>query len=297
VSATEATRIGKGQSSAPTAQLLRVRRLNVSLGRGHGVPILHDVDLDVAAGEIVGLIGETGSGKTTLARAILGLVPLRSGAVSLGDTPLSALRESKLRAFRRTGQIQYVFQDPLRSLDPDLQVRDIVGEGLAVRGVSGPERADLVRAALEQVGLDPALVDRTPGQISGGQRQRVAIARALVMRPRLLICDEPVSALDVSNRNHILRLLADLRDELGVGIIVISHDLGALASITDSIAVLYHGRLVEYGSTKDVFTAPRHSYTRLLIASVPSINAAASIDAERRRELRDQVARETGMVE
>ncbi len=297
MSATEITRIGKDQATSSTAQLLRVRGLNVSLGRGHGVPILHDVDLDVAAGEIVGLIGETGSGKTTLARAILGLVPVRSGSVTLADTQLSSLRENKLRAFRRTGQIQYVFQDPLRSLDPDLPVRDIVGEGLAVRGVSRAERADAVRAALEQVGLDPALADRTPGQISGGQRQRVSIARALVMRPRLLICDEPVSALDVSNRNHILQLLADLRDELGVGVIVISHDLGALASITDSIAVLYHGRLVEYGSTKDVFTAPRHTYTRLLIASVPSINAATSIDAERRRELRDQVARETGMVE
>lgn len=297
MSATETTVTSVEHRRSSTGRLLHMRGLNVSLGRGHGTPILHDVDLDMAEGEILGLIGETGSGKTTLARAILGLVPLRSGTVSLSDAPIAPLRNNELQTFRRCGQIQYVFQDPLRSLDPDLTVGEIVGEGLAIQGISRGERTSRVIGALHRVGLDPALVDRLPGQISGGQRQRVAIARAIVMRPRLLICDEPVSALDVSNRNRILNLLADLRDNTHIGIVIISHDLTALASITDRIAVLYRGRIVEHSSTREVFTTPRHPYTQLLIASMPSINGAPTIDTERRQELRDQVARETGIAE
>lgn len=290
MSTTDLARPRPTESRQRSGELLAVRGLNVSLGKGHGTPILHDLDLDVAAGEIVGLIGETGSGKTTLARAILGLVTPRSGTVALSGTTLSALRGRKLRAFRRTGQVQYVFQDPLRSLDPELRIGDIVGEGLAVRGIAPADRAALVRTALERVGLDPGLADRLPGRISGGQRQRVAIARAIALEPRLLICDEPVSALDVSNRNHILGLLGDLRDQLGMGIVVISHDLGSLASVTDRIVVLYHGRVVEQGTAQQIFTAPEHPYTQLLIASVPTIDAPSGISATRRRELRAEIS-------
>ena len=294
MSATDVTRAaGRLRDDEPRpVELLAVKGLNVTLGRGHR--ILHDVELNVAAGEILGLIGETGSGKTTLARTVLGLTAPVSGTVRLNGVELTSLRGGKLRAFRRAGHIQYVFQDPLRSLDPDLRVADIVGEGLAIAGVPAADRATRVRSALERVGLDAALADRSPGQISGGQRQRVAIARAIVVEPRLLICDEPVSALDVSNRNHILQLLADLRDQLGVGIVVISHDLGSLAAITDRIAVLYQGHIVEEGPARAIFTAPQHPYTQLLIASVPTIDSSSGIAADRRRELREQAAQQVG---
>jgi oligopeptide/dipeptide ABC transporter ATP-binding protein len=176
--------------------------------------------------------------------------------------------------------MQYVFQDPLRSLDPDLSVRAIVGEGLAAQGtVTGAAAMDRIREALAAVGLDDGLLGRRPGQLSGGQRQRVAIARALVMRPRVLICDEPVSALDASNRNKILRMLDELRTTLGISIVVISHDLSSLAGIADRVLVLYGGRIVEEGPVPGVFLAPRHPYTGLLVSSAPSVHAERPWDA------------------
>ncbi|MEU8036682.1 oligopeptide/dipeptide ABC transporter ATP-binding protein [Streptosporangium sp. NPDC049078] len=262
--------------------LLAVRGLNVSLGRP-AVRILSEVDLTVRAGEILGIVGETGSGKTTLARAVVGLVGPDSGSVEVEGVEISSLRGRALRAHRRTGKVRFVFQDPLRSLDPDHSVGTVVGEGLAVRRVPPAERAARVRAALELVGLDPALAARTPGQISGGQRQRVSIARAIVAEPSLLICDEPVSALDASNRNHILRLLDDLRGRLGAGVVVISHDLSSLAGVADRVAVLYRGRIVEEGPIGEVFDDPRHPYTALLVASAPRVAGAARHSLERLR--------------
>ena len=168
--------------------------------------------------------------------------------------------------------MQLVFQDPLRSLDPDLTVAQIVGEGLQIRGgLDAREIKARVTSALGKVGLDGALLSRTPGQISGGQRQRVSIARALAADPGLLLCDEPVSALDASNRNYILRLLGDLRDNLNLPIVIISHDLSSLAGVADRVAVLYRGRVVEDGPVGQVFTAPKHPYTALLMASAPSV--------------------------
>lgn len=271
---------------APTP-LLAARDLTVSFRRrgGHGsVRVLDGVDLDVAPGEIVGVIGETGSGKTTLARALVGLVPTERGRAEVGDDDVTALRGARLREFRRSGAVQFVFQDPLRSLDPDLSVEAIVGEGLAVATrLSRAERRERVVEALRDVGLPETILGRTPGQISGGQRQRVSIARALVLRPRLLICDEPVSALDASNRNHVLRLLDDLRTRLGVGILVISHDLSSLAGVADRVVVLYRGRVVESGPIEDVFTAPRHPYTALLVASAPNIRREHRVSPGRLR--------------
>ncbi|WP_436763513.1 ABC transporter ATP-binding protein [Streptosporangium sp. V21-05] len=264
------------------APLLAVRGVNVSLGRP-AVRILSDVDLTVRAGEIVGIVGETGSGKTTLARTVVGLVRPDSGSVEVEGVEISSLRGRALRAHRRTGKVRLVFQDPLRSLDPDHSVGTVVGEGLAVRRVPPAERAARVRAALELVGLDPALAARTPGQISGGQRQRVSIARAIVSEPSLLICDEPVSALDASNRNHILRLLDDLRGRLGAGVVVISHDLSSLAGVADRVAVLYRGRIVEEGPIGEVFDDPRHPYTALLVASAPRVAGSARHSLERLR--------------
>jgi oligopeptide/dipeptide ABC transporter ATP-binding protein len=234
--------------------------------------VLSDVDLDVRSGEILGVIGETGSGKTTLARAVVGLAPVAAGRITFAGTELTSLSGRGLRGFRRSGALQYMFQDPLRALDPQQTVAAIVGEGLAVAGgLTRPQIADRVTEALRAVGLEPALATRTPGQISGGQRQRVLLARAVAPRPRLLLCDEPVSALDASNRNHVLRLLDDLRRTAGVTIVVISHDLSSLAGIADRVAVLYGGRLVEQGPIGDVLTDPRHPYTALLTASAPSV--------------------------
>jgi oligopeptide/dipeptide ABC transporter ATP-binding protein len=235
--------------------------------------VLNEVSLTVWPGEIVGLVGETGSGKTTLARTVVGLARPRGGRVLFDGTEISRLRGAARRRERRSGHIQLIFQDPLRSLDPDLTVGDIVGEGLKIRGLPAAEVDARVVDALTAVGLVPALRHRQPGQISGGQRQRVSIARALAANPRLLLCDEPVSALDASNRNYILRLLAGLRDSLGLSIVIISHDLSSLAGIADRVVVLYRGRIVEDGPVEQVFTAPRHPYTALLMASAPRVEA------------------------
>lgn len=253
--------------------LLRISDLNVSLGRRrHRTRILANVDLTVRPGEILGVIGETGSGKTTLARTVLGLVPAESGQVAFDGVDLMGLRGRARRDFRRSGRLQFTFQDPLRALDPQLKVGASVAEGLAIAGqLSRAERTQRVGEALRQVGLDPALAGRLPGQISGGQRQRVLLARALATRPELLICDEPVSALDASNRNYVLRLLDELRHNGGVSIMVISHDLSSLAGVADRVAVLYRGRIVEQGPVREVLTTPAHPYTALLTASAPSV--------------------------
>jgi len=252
--------------------LLAVESVDVTLGRGwRANHVLSGVDLDVWPGEIVGLVGETGSGKTTLARTVVGLVNPKRGRVVLDGRPFSALRRGARRAERRRGHVQLVFQDPLRSLDPDLTVAEIVAEGLRIRGEADDEIRRRVTDALEKVGLDPTVLERTPGQISGGQRQRVSIARALAVEPRLLICDEPVSALDASTRNYVLRLLDELRTSLGLAIVIISHDLSSLAGIADRVVVLYRGRIIEDGPVDRVFATPRHPYTALLMASAPSI--------------------------
>lgn len=269
------------------AELLTVTDLAVSLGRGRArTPILHGVDLTVAEGEIVGLIGETGSGKTTLARTVLGLNRVDRGTVHVAGAEVTGLRGARLRAFRLAGAVQYVFQDPLQSLDPDLPIGRSVGEGLEVRGVA--DAAPRVAEALELVGLDPGLATRLPGEVSGGQRQRASIARAMVLAPKLLLCDEPVSALDASNRVQVLELLAELRDQRELGMLFVSHDLGSVAGLADRIAVLYRGRIVESGPTERVVTAPEHAYTRLLLGSAPTLTGTGMSRAER-AELRAQL--------
>ena len=252
-----------------SVQGLSVRGLSVDYGSHR---VLDDVSLRAEPGEIVGVIGETGSGKTTLARAIVGLVPATSGQVQVGEVEVTGLSGRARRSHRRSGAVHYVFQDPLRSLDPDLTVGEIVREPLAVAGrFSRAEQQDRVIGALHRVGLPAELADRVPAEISGGQRQRVSIARAVVGEPKLLICDEPVSALDASNRNHVLRLIDELRRDLSMAILLISHDLSSLAGIADRVVVLYRGRVVEEGPIAQVFTQPQHPYTALLIASAPSV--------------------------
>jgi ABC-type glutathione transport system ATPase component len=271
--------------------LLEVSGLRVELGHGRGrTEVLHGVDLTVEPGQIVGLIGETGSGKTTLARAVLGLAPPSSGTVLVEEQNTTKLRGRALRAFRRSGAVQYVFQDPLRSLDPDRTVFDTLIEGLAVQGArSRDELRDAADRVARLVSLPAELLPKHPGELSGGQRQRVAIGRAMAVEPRLLICDEPVSALDASTRITILELLLDLRRERGLGVIMITHDLGSLAGVADRVTVLYRGNVVESGSTQEVLIAPQHPYTRLLVESVPSLFDDEPLDSSRRSELRDAV--------
>jgi oligopeptide/dipeptide ABC transporter ATP-binding protein len=275
--------------------LLRVTDLSVSyapprkgtsLGTGAA---LTEATLEVRPGEIVGIVGETGSGKTTLARATVGLVRPAAGRIEFAGQDMGALSGRALRDFRRTGQVQLVFQDPLRSLDPDLTVRELVREPLDVAGtLSREERARRVAESLELVGLEPdAILDRRPKQLSGGQRQRVSLARAISTRPQLLFCDEPVSALDVSNRNLVLSLLDRLRTELGLAVVIIAHDLSSLAGIADRVAVFYRSRVVEQGPIQAVLERPAHPYTGLLTASAPSV-----VHVDRLRP--DQLRREPG---
>jgi oligopeptide/dipeptide ABC transporter ATP-binding protein len=273
-----------------TAPLLELDGVDVVLGhRRRATRILSGIDLELRAGEIVGVIGETGSGKTTLARTIVGLIDPASGEVR--HNGLKALAGKGKRLARRTGRVQFVFQDPLRSLDPDLTVLELVAEGLRIRGgLSEAEIHDRVVAGLAQVGLEAGLLGQLPAQISGGQRQRVSIARALVMDPELLICDEPVSALDASNRNQVLRLLEHLRTSLGIAIIVISHDLSSLAGIADRVVVLYRGRVVESGPIGEVFGAPLHPYTALLVASAPSLGLHRPLSTRQLRRRADEAS-------
>ena len=263
-------------ATSPQQPLLDIADLTVSYGGRHGAPVLSQVELTVRPGEILGVIGETGSGKTTLARAVVGLAPVRSGRITFEGTEISALRGRRLRDFRRAGRLQFAFQDPLRALDPDIPVAATIAEPLAIAASADKaERESRVREALLAVGLDPALSDRLPGQLSGGQRQRVLLARALVTRPALLLADEPVSALDAANRNHVLRLLADLRDLSGTALLVISHDLHSLAGIADRLAVLHRGRIAEQGPARDVLDNPQHPYTARLVAAAPRLRREA----------------------
>jgi peptide/nickel transport system ATP-binding protein len=233
-----------------------------------GVKTLKAVDgvtLDVKPGECLGLVGESGCGKSTLALAIMGLVPPTSGAVALDG------RDLKARARLETARtVQMVFQDPYASLNPRQTVRRTLADPLRLQGVASRTEVDQrVMDMLTKVGLRPEHADRYPHEFSGGQRQRIGIARALILQPKLVICDEPVSALDVSIRAQIINLLLELKDEMGLAYIMISHDLGVVEHVSDRVAVMYLGRIVEQGGWQEIFENPRHPYTRALIAAIP----------------------------
>ena len=264
-----------------TRPVLDITGLEVRYGtRRRRHRALHGVSLSVAPGETVGLIGETGSGKSTLARTVLGLVRPSAGSVVVDGEDVGAYGPRQWRELRRRGVVQYVFQDPLRSLDPDLTVGASLTEPLLVRGVPRDEAGARVRAFLPRVRLSEELLGRLPGELSGGQRQRIAVARALVTEPRLVILDEPVSALDSANRVQVLEILKELR-ATGVALVFISHDLGSVAGIADRIAVLYRGELVETGTARDVVNRPGHPYTRLLIGSAPTLRGVPADRSER----------------
>jgi oligopeptide/dipeptide ABC transporter ATP-binding protein len=226
------------------------------------------VDLTVGAGETLGLVGETGSGKSTIARLALRLIEPDQGQILLSGTDLMTLDRAELR--RRRREMQIVFQDPYSSLDPRATIAETVGEPLEVHEhLRGRGRDERVAELLEQVGLGSHLMNRYPHEFSGGQRQRIAVARALALRPRLLICDEPVSSLDASTQSQVINLLCDLQDQLGLAYLFIAHDLSVVRHISDRIAVLYLGGVVEVGPTEAVYTRPRHPYTEALLSAIP----------------------------
>jgi oligopeptide/dipeptide ABC transporter ATP-binding protein len=250
--------------------LIEAQRLtkHFELGRGQTVHAVDEVSLTIGEGEVVGLVGESGSGKSTFGRTLVGLHERTAGEVLFRGTPLPA--KYGPADFRRyAAAIQMVFQDPYSSLNPRMTVGEIIGEGLRLRG-RDPEAVEAaVGDWLVRVGLDRGHAARYPHEFSGGQRQRVGIARALIMQPRFLVCDEPISALDVSVQAQIVRLLGELKRDLGLTMLFIAHDLSMVRYVSDRIAVLYLGSLIEIGTADDVYFRPKHPYTEILVASNP----------------------------
>ena len=266
----------------PRAPVLQVRDLAVHFRVDTGSLFRHDyrvvravdnVSFDVHSAETLGVVGESGCGKSTLARAILGLVRAQGGSILWQGEDLVGLSEEALRLKRR--EIQLIFQDPSGSLDPRMTVGEIVAEPLKVfyPSMSRLQIRERVAGMMKMVGLSAEQINRYPHEFSGGQCQRIGIARALVVNPRLVVCDEPVSALDVSIQAQIIALLRKLCDDTGTAVMLVTHDMGVIAEACDRVAVLYAGRVAELGPVRDVLTAPRHPYSRGLIASIPRLRA------------------------
>jgi oligopeptide transport system ATP-binding protein len=271
--------VTESPSSLAVEPLLDVRDLHTSfpvrsglLRRTTGeVQAVAGVDIALQEGETLGLVGESGCGKSTLARTLVGLNRASAGSVTFDGRDVLRLSAAERRAFRR--DVQMVFQDPFASLNPRMTVGELVTEGWEVHPglVAREDREAELHRLLRQVGLDPAFAGRYPHQFSGGQRQRISIARALAVRPRLLICDEAVSALDVSIQGQILNLLTQLQRDLGIAYLFISHDLAVIRHISDRVAVMYLGRIVETGTREEVFDQPRHPYTQALLSAAPVV--------------------------
>ncbi|WP_426738191.1 ATP-binding cassette domain-containing protein [Plantibacter sp. 2H11-2] len=269
--------------------LLEVRDLRVNFpGKGFRakpVEVLHGIDLHVDEGETLGLVGESGSGKTTIGRAVLGLVPLSGGEIRFDDRSIGGLSGRKRHEVAK--DIQVVFQDPYTSLNPSLTIGDILSEPLVVQGATPRDARATVRMLLDQVGLPANAVERLPREFSGGQRQRIAIARALAPGPRLIVCDEPVSALDLSTQALVLELFMEIQRATGVAYLFISHDLAVIRHISHRVAVLYRGDLVETGPGPEVTSRPKHPYTEKLLLAAP---VADPIEQRRRRLERERLA-------
>ena len=259
------------------SQVLTARDVCKTFGGGRGlfgfgaatreVKAVKNVTLDLYKGETLGIVGESGSGKSTLARCIIRLMDTDSGEISIEGTQINALNRAEMRLWRN--KIQMVFQDPFASLNPRIKVGDIIAQGPVTQGISKIEADKRARELISIVGLDERAFDRYPHEFSGGQRQRIGIARSLALKPEILIADEPVSALDVSIQAQILDLLEEIRDQMNLSMIFITHDLRVAAQVCDRLAVMRYGEVVETGATADVFANPQHEYTRDLLAAVP----------------------------
>ncbi|MFF0335937.1 ABC transporter ATP-binding protein [Streptomyces fimicarius] len=273
------------ETSVPLLEAVGLRR---EFGRGSGrVAAVDGVSLTVHAGRTLGIVGESGSGKTTLGRMLVRLLDPTAGRLRYGGTEIGSLPEKELRPFRR--DLQMVFQDPVASLNPRRSVGESVADPLRAAGESDEGRIrDRVGALLERVGLDPAHFERYPHEFSGGQRQRIGIARALAAEPKLIVCDEPVSALDVTTQAQVIELLSELQRELGIGLVFIAHDLAVVRQVSDEVAVMRRGVIVEQGGADEVYGQPRDPYTRQLLAAVPALDPGL---AEARRTARKELAR------
>ena len=256
------------------------------------VKAVDGVSFDIQEGETLGLVGESGSGKSTTGYCILQLLKPTSGSIVFEGTELTTLGREEMRRMRR--ELQIVFQDPYASLDPRMTVGDIVAEPLIVHGIgSKRDRRARVRELLDVVGFNPTFTNRYPHEFSGGQRQRIGIARALALSPKLIVCDEPVSALDVSIQAQILNLLKDLQRDFGLTYLFIAHDLAVVRSMSDRIAVMSRGRLVEIGPAEQVYTNPQDEYTQALLTAVPIPDPRAMKERKvARRKLRHALAEE-----
>ena len=279
-------------STTESAPLLAVDQLVVEYPSKHfrAKPFraLTDVSITIGRGETLGLVGESGSGKTTLGRAILGLAPVTGGKISFDGKDISHATRKDRRVLSR--DLQVVFQDPYTSLNPALEIGDILAEPLGVQGMEAAAAKKRVKELLDQVGLPSDAINRLPREFSGGQRQRVAIARALALSPKLIVCDEPVSALDLSTQARVLDLFLQIQKDTGVSYLFVSHDLDVVRHISHRVAVMYHGEIVEQGPAGVVTTDPDHPYTqRLLLASpVPDPDRQEQRRADRHRLLEQQ---------
>ncbi|TGZ03444.1 ATP-binding cassette domain-containing protein [Streptomyces rhizosphaericola] len=270
--------------------LLSLRDLRVSYpGKGRRAPrarILQGVSLDIRPGETLGLVGESGSGKTTIGRAVLGLAPVESGTITFAGSRIETAGRARRRVLAR--DLQVVFQDPYTSLNPSRTVGDTLGEPLLGQGTGTKEARARIAELLERVRLPADAADRLPREFSGGQRQRVAIARALALRPRLVICDEPVSALDLTTQRTVLELLLEIQEETQVAYLFVTHDLGVVRFMSHRVAVIRAGELVETGDAVQVTSQPRHPYTRALMLAAPVADVR---EQRRRREAAELSAR------
>jgi len=239
------------------------------------------VDLEIRRGETLGLVGETGCGKSTLARCITRLYDITSGRITFNGADISKLSRRAMRPYRR--DIQMIFQDPYGSLNPRRRVGSIIADPLVIHGIgkSRTERKRMVQESMELVGLNPEHYNRFPAEFSGGQRQRIGVARALALRPKLIVCDEPVSALDVSIQAQIVNLLADLQSELGLTYLFIAHDLSVVRHVSSRVAVMYLGKIAEIAESGDVYNHARHPYSRALLSAVPLPDPKAAKERER----------------
>jgi peptide/nickel transport system ATP-binding protein len=257
-----------------TVPLLSVEDVRVSFpGKGLRAPrneVLKGVSLDIRRGETLGLVGESGSGKTTIGRAVLGLVPIDSGTISFDGARIDTAGKRRRRELSR--DVQVVFQDPYTSLNPALTVGDTLAEPLIAQGVSGARARARIVELLDRVKLPSSATGRLPREFSGGQRQRIAIARALALSPKLIVCDEPVSALDRTTQSRVLELLTEIQDETGVSYLFISHDLTVVRHMSHRVAVIYRGEIVEHGDTATVTEEPRNDYTRKLLLAAPVVD-------------------------